>query len=80
MLSYGGCTELEWQLHSAGVVATWHWSDFEEMPIDQGQRRNPSKMVGGAKSCLESNPIPARSTKRAQPILVCNRTQKSHRD
>ena len=32
----------------------------------QGQRRSPSKMVGGAKSCLESNPIPARDTLRAQ--------------
>ena len=72
MLSYGGCMELEQQLRSAGVVATWHWSDFEEMPIDQGQRRSLSKMVGGAKSSLESNPIPARSTKRAQTILVCN--------
>ena len=26
----------------------------------QGKRRSPSKMVGGAKSCLESNPVPAR--------------------
>ena len=30
----------------------------------QGQRRNPSKMVGGAKSHLESNLIPARDTQR----------------
>ena len=30
------------------------------------QRRSPNKMVGGAKSCLESNPIPARDTWRAQ--------------
>ena len=32
----------------------------------QGQRRSPSMMVGGAKSCLESNPIPARDTRRAK--------------
>ena len=30
----------------------------------QGQRR--SKMVGGEKSCLESNPIPARDAQRTQ--------------
>ena len=29
----------------------------------QGPRRNPSKMAGGAKSCLESNPLPARHSK-----------------
>ena len=65
MLSYGGCMELEQQLRSAGVVATWHWSDFEEMPIDQGQRRSLSKMVGEAKLHLESNPIPTRDTQKA---------------
>ena len=32
----------------------------------QGQRRSPNKMVGGAKSHLESNPIPARDAQRAQ--------------
>ena len=31
-----------------------------------GQRRSPSKMVGGTKSHLESNPIPARDVWRAQ--------------
>ena len=30
------------------------------------QRRSPNKMVGGTKSHLESNPIPARDTWRAQ--------------
>ena len=29
-------------------------------------RRSPSKMVGGAKSHLESNPIPTRDARRAQ--------------
>ena len=32
----------------------------------QGQRRSPNKMVGGEKSRLESNSIPARDTQRAQ--------------
>ena len=32
----------------------------------QGQRRSPSKTVGGAKSHLVSNPIPTRDNRRAQ--------------
>ena len=32
----------------------------------QGQSRSPHKMVGGVKSCLESNPIPTRNARRAQ--------------
>ena len=50
----------------------WHWSGgcaawggCEEIPHFQGQR-SPRKMVGGAKSHLESNPILARDTQRAQ--------------
>jgi len=31
----------------AGAAAAWHWSDFEEIPHVQGQRRSLSKMVGG---------------------------------
>ena len=50
----------------AGVVAAWRWSDFEEIPHVQGQRRRPRKMVGGVKSHLESNPIPARDAQRSQ--------------
>ena len=38
----------------------------KKTPHVQGQRRNPSKMVGGAKSHLESNPITAREFQRAQ--------------
>ena len=34
-------------------------------------KRSPSKMVGGVKSCLESNPIPAREAQKAQTYLVC---------
>ena len=37
-------------------------------------------MVGGAKLCLESNPIPAREAQRAQANLVHTRTQGPHRD
>ena len=68
------------QLHSAGAVAVPCWSNFEEIPYVQGQRRSPSKTVGRVKSCLESNPIPARDTQRAQTNLVRIRTQRPHRD
>ena len=37
-----------------------------KIPHLQGQRRGPNKIVGGAKLCLESNPIPARDAQRAQ--------------
>ena len=46
----------------------------------QGQRRSPSKMVGGAKSCLESNSIPARDTLRAQTYLVCTEPRDLHQN
>ena len=55
-------------------------SHLKKIPHFQGQRRSPSKMVGGTKSCLESNPIPTRDTQRAQTNLVCTRTQGPHRD
>ena len=44
------------------MAAAWPWRDFEVMPHTQGQRRSPRKKVGGAKSHLESNPIPTRDT------------------
>ena len=52
-----------------GAVAAWCWRDFEEIPHVQGQRRRPSNTVGGAKSRLGSNPIPARDIQRAQTTL-----------
>ena len=58
-----------------GAVAAWCWRDFEEIPHVQGQRRRPSNTVGGAKSRLESNPIPARDIQRTQTNLVHTRTQ-----
>ena len=41
----------------------------------QGQRRSPSKTVGGVKSRLESNPLPTRDAQRVQTKLVHTRTQ-----
>ena len=37
-------------------------SHLKEIPHASGQRRSPWTMAGGAKSNLESNPIPARDT------------------
>ena len=59
----------------AGVPAAQHWNDFEEIPHIQGQRRSPSRTVGGAKSSLDSNPIPTRDAQRAQTNRVCTRTR-----
>ena len=42
------------------------WIPPKKMPRIQEQRRSPRKMVGGEKSCLQSNPIPTRDTQRAQ--------------
>ena len=50
-----------------------------KIPHVQEQRRSPSKMVGEAKSCLGSNPTPARDAWRAQTNLVRTRTQRPHR-
>ena len=38
----------------------------KRIPHLQGQRRSLNKIVGEAKLCLESNPIPARDAQRAQ--------------
>ena len=65
---------------SSGAAAARCWSNFEEIPHIQGQRRSPKKMVGGAKSSLESSPIPARDAQRAQKYLVHTRTQRPHSD
>ena len=47
----------------AGVATEWCWSDFEEIPTSKGKGEAPSfsKMVGGAKLHLESNPRDAQS-------------------
>ena len=94
LLRSSGCMALEWlwgdtplwgqrspsKMTDMGMVAAWHWSDFEEISNVQGQRRSPSKMVGGARLRLESNPIPTRDAQRAQTHLVSTRTQRPHRD
>ena len=56
------------------------WSDCEEIPHIQRQRRSPGKMKGGANSHLESSPIPVRDAQRTQTNLVCTRTWRPHRD
>ena len=38
----------------------------KKIPYVQEQRSGPNTMVGGAKSCLESNPIPTTDAQRAQ--------------
>ena len=63
-----------------GAVAAPCWGNFEDIPHVQGQRGSTSKMVGGAKLHLESNPTPIRDVQRAQINLVCTRTQRPHRD
>ena len=42
------------------------WIPPQKIPHVQGQRGSPNKRVEGAKSHLESNPIPARDAQRAQ--------------
>ena len=64
----------------ARAVAAWCSSSCEETPHVQGQRRSPSKTVGGVNLWLESNPIPARDAQRAQTNLVDPETQRPHRD
>ena len=55
-------------------------SHQKKIPHAQGQRRSPSKMVGGAKLCLQSNPIPTGDAWRAQTNLEHTRTQRPHKD
>ena len=50
----------------AEVVAECHCIDLEEIYHVQGQRRSPSKIVGGVKQHLETNTIPARDAQRVQ--------------
>ena len=51
-------------------------SHLKKIPHIQGQRRSPSKMVGGAKSHLEWSPIPTRDARRVQTKLLCPRIQR----
>ena len=83
MPNYGGGNEDNVDLLQKEALECWlpvPWRNFEEMSHVQGQRRSHSKMVGGAKLLLESNPIPARDAQRAQTYLAHTTTQRPHRD
>ena len=74
------CTHLLWELQNYNFLLINRrlenvGSHQKEIPHIQGQRRSPSKMVGGVKSHLESNPLPARDAQRVQTNLVHTRTQ-----
>ena len=79
------CTHLLQELQNYNSLLNNNWQETvgshqKKITHIQGQRRSPCKMVGGAKSHLESNPIPARDARRAQRNLVCTGTQRTHRD
>ena len=68
-------------------ITTCCWTTVDRRMLDptekkillvQGQRRSPKKMVGEARSCLESNPIPARDAERA-PTKSCAHQKNSQR-
>ena len=61
-------------------AAALNWSGREEIPHIQGQRRSPSKTVGGANLHSELDPVPARDAQRAWAGLLCIRTWGPHRD
>ena len=61
---------LLWELHNYSSLLNNHrqnnvGSHQKKIPHIQGQRRSPSKTVGGAESCLDSNHIPSGNTWRA---------------
>ena len=66
------CTHLLLQeLQNYNLILNNHWQknvgpQHKRIFHVQGQRRSPNKTVGGVKSHLESNPIPARNAWRAQ--------------
>ena len=52
------------------------WISPKTIPHIQGQTRSPSKMVGGVKPHLESNPTPTRDPRRTQTNLVHTRIKR----
>ena len=50
------------------------------IPYVQGQKRCHSRMVGGVKLHLESNPSPTRDARKALANFLYTRTQRPHRD
>ena len=80
MCSSSPTRTLKLQLTAEQPLTGECWIQPKIIPHVQGQRRSPSKKVGGVKSHLESNPIPAKVARRAQTNLVCTRSQIPHRD
>ena len=67
-------------------ITTHCWTTVERMldptkkiPLIQGQRRSPSKTVGGAKSHLESNPITTRHSEGSNKSCVHQDPETSQR-
>ena len=77
MVDWGTCAQLLLQEHQNLQLAAEQpltrecWITPKKDTPHQGQRRSLNKMVGGAKSCLESNLILARDTERAQTKPLC---------
>ena len=70
---------LLWELQNNNSLLNMHWQDNvgchqKKILHIQGQMKTHSKMIIGAKSFLESNPIPTRDTQRAQTNPVHTRT------
>ena len=69
-------------------ITTCCWTTINMRMLDStkndtpspGQRRSPSKMVGGAKSHLESTPYPPETLRGLKQYLVWTKTQRPHRD
>ena len=80
------CTPLLlWELQNYNSLLNNHrqgnvGSHQKKTPYIQGQRRNLSKITGGVKTHLESNPTATRDAQRAQTNLVHIGTQRPHRD
>ena len=80
VLCWSGCEEIphvQGQRNPSKMVGA---GAAVRIPHTQGHRRSPNKIVGGANSHLESNPISPREAPRAQTNLVHTRTQRPHRD
>ena len=74
------CWSLAWRILSITLPACETSAIVQLLELHLWAKEKPKKTVGGAKSCLESNPIPTRDAQRTQTYLVCTRTQRPHRD
>ena len=64
--NYKSVLNNHWLINTVSVDKENVGSHQKNIPHVQGQRRSPSKMVGGAKSSLDSSPISTRNAWRAQ--------------